>query len=250
MIERITHGDIHEIRLARPPVNALSPELLEAISDEVRTAPERGARALVLSGGEGIFSAGLDVPVLLGLDRDGLLRALDIFFGTMEALARSTIPVAAAITGHSPAGGAVLALFCDWRVMAEGDYSIGLNEVRIGIPMPSVVAALVGRTVGPRVGESLCVTGRLLPSAEALDLGLVDQLAALDSVVSVARAWCESTIQSPAGALTRTRETMRRDLIDLMTGQRAADVEDLARTWFEPELQETLHALVARLKGN
>ena len=101
-----------------------------------------GARALVLSGREGMFSAGLDVPVLIELEREELSRALGAFFDAIEALAASAVPVAAAITGHSPAGGAVLSLCCDWRVMAEGDFTIGLSEVRIGIPVPRILAEL------------------------------------------------------------------------------------------------------------
>jgi enoyl-CoA hydratase/carnithine racemase len=134
MINRMIHGEVHELRLNRPPVNALSPDLLKFLADEIRRSSEQGARAVVLSGREGMFSAGLDVPILIELDRQELGHFLVTFFDAIEALAASAVPVAAAITGHCPAGGAVLSLCCDWRVMAEGDYTIGLNEVRIGIP--------------------------------------------------------------------------------------------------------------------
>ena len=86
MIDRRIHGPIHEIRLDRPPVNALSPELLIAIAEEVSAAPENGARALVLSGREGLFSAGLDVPLLVAMEPPELRNALDAFFGAMEDL--------------------------------------------------------------------------------------------------------------------------------------------------------------------
>jgi enoyl-CoA hydratase/carnithine racemase len=249
MIDRRIHGQIHEIRLDRPPVNALSPELLIAIAEEVAAAPERGARALVLSGREGLFSAGLDVPLLVAMDPPELRNALDAFFGAMEAIASSPLPIAAAITGHSPAGGAILALFCDWRVMAEGDFTIGLNEVKIGVPMPDVVAALAARTIGPRRAEALSVSGRLIEPDEALEVGFVDQLAPVEEVVNVARRWCEDIIASPPRAMARTRTRMRRDLVELVRRNRAADTERLAEEWFEPELQATLRQLMASLKG-
>ena len=72
MLEFHRHGDIHEIRLARPPVNALTPELLSALRTAVLEAPAAGARAIVLSGGAKVFSAGMDVPHLMGLDPAGL----------------------------------------------------------------------------------------------------------------------------------------------------------------------------------
>jgi len=249
MIETTIHGDIHELRLNRPPVNALSPELLLAISEGIREAPGRGARAVILSGREGMFSAGLDVPVLLELDREALGDAMEAFFGAMEALADSAVPVAAALTGHSPAGGAILALFCDWRVMAEGPFTIGFNEVRVGIPMPEVVVALARRTVGPRMAEKLCVSGRLLEPPEALEVGLVDELAAVEDVVETARLWCESTLEPSAFAVDETRRRTRSDLVEFVRKYREGDEQRLSDEWFRPELQATLHELVARLKG-
>ncbi len=250
MIDLIEHGEVHELRLNRPPVNALSPELLTALRDGIRRAPEGGARALVLSGREGMFSAGLDVPCLLELDRRELASALVVFFGVIDALAKSSIPVAAAVTGHSPAGGAVLALCCDWRVMADGPYSIGLNEVRIGIPIPEIVASLVRRAVGARRAEDLCVTGRLLEPGEALTVGLVDEVVPPGQVIEAARSWCERAISVPSAALVETRSRMRSDLVEMIDRHRERDARQLSETWFEPELQMAMKRLVARLKGD
>ena len=248
MINRMIHGEIHELRLNRPPVNALSPDLLQFLADEVRRAAEQGARAIVISGREGMFSAGLDVPVLFELDREDLGRALEAFFDAIEALAASVVPVAAAITGHSPAGGAVLSLCCDWRVMAEGDYAIGLSEVTIGIPVPKIVADLATRAVGRRVGEALCVSGKLLTPAEALDVGFVDELAPVGDVVGAARRWCENIIQSPSKALSDTRSVLRRDLVESIQRHNKDDVRLFTEQWFQPELQTAMRDLVARLK--
>jgi 3,2-trans-enoyl-CoA isomerase len=250
MIDRMIHGEVHELRLNRPPVNALSPDLLKFLADEVRRSPTHGARALVLSGREGMFSAGLDVPVLIQLDREELGRALVAFFDAIESLAASAVPVAAAITGHSPAGGAVLSLCCDRRVMAEGDYAIGLNEVRIGIPVPRIVADLATRAVGRRVGEALCVSGKLLNPAEALEAGFVDELAAVGGVVTAARRWCEHIIEAPDKALAETRSVLRRDLIESIQNHSQNDVSRLVDQWFQPELQSAMRDLVARLKGD
>lgn len=249
MINRMIHGDVHELRLNRPPVNALSPDLLQFLAEEVRRSPAQGARALVLSGREGMFSAGLDVPVLFELEREDLGRALVSFFDAIEALVASEVPVAVAITGHSPAGGAVLSLCCDWRVMAEGDFTIGLNEVRIGIPVPALVAELAVRAVGPRAGETLCVSGKLLSPAEAIEIGFVDELAPVGEVVAVARRWCEQIVEAPPQALADTRSVLRRDLIETIRTHREEDSSRLADLWFQPELRGAMRDLMARLKG-
>ena len=101
----------------------------------------------------------------------------------LGAIAGSAIPIVAAITGHAPAGGTVLALFCDWRVMADGDYKVGLNEVQVGIPLPPIILRGLQRLVGSRQAERLAVTGELLSSREAVRLGLVDELVPPEKVV-------------------------------------------------------------------
>lgn len=249
MIEVIEHGKVRELRLARPPANALSPELLKELSSQVSAAPSEGVRALVLSGSEGLFTGGLDVPLLLTFDHEEMVRTLDLFFGAMEAIAESEIPVAAAITGHSPAGGAVLAIFCDFRVMAEGPYFIGLNEVRVGIPMPTGVADALARVVGPRQAERLCQTGSLMGPQEALEIGLVDRVVEGDQVVAAAVEWCRPLTELPPHALRITRQTVRRNLVEIVRKSKSGDIEEMAREWFRPEVQGPLHKLAEQLRS-
>ncbi|HJT97879.1 MAG TPA: enoyl-CoA hydratase/isomerase family protein, partial [Rhodanobacteraceae bacterium] len=108
MLEITRHDTIHELRLARPPVNALDHALVRTLRDAIVRAPDEGARGIVLSGRPGMFSAGLDVPALLALARDELRVFWNDFFALCGTIACSRIPVVAAITGHAPAGGAVL----------------------------------------------------------------------------------------------------------------------------------------------
>ncbi len=244
------HGDgIRELRLARPPANALDPTLIAALLAEIRSAPADGARALALSGAPGMFSAGLDVPFLLTLDRDRLRDVWHDFFGLLEALARSPLPIAAAVTGHSPAGGAVLAIFCDWRVMAAGEFKIGLNEVRVGIPLPTAIHGALVRVVGERQAERLGVTGRMISPQQALAVGLVDELAPPEEVVPRAVDWCRELLALPRGPMLETRATARRALGALFDRALEAEVERFAVAWFEEETQAALRAMVERVTG-
>lgn len=247
MLERIDHGAIRELRLARPPVNALDAPLLEALAREFSGAPGAGVRGIVLSGSPGRFSAGLDVPSLLPLDRAGMGHFWRAFFGCLASYAACPVPVVAAVTGHSPAGGAVLALCADRRVMAEGEFRIGLNEVQVGLYPGPVIHGLLARTVGARQAADLLATGALLDPLRALEVGFVDELAPPDQVVARSLAWLGQVLALPPQAYARTRALVRADLVAMMGHLGEQDWEAMNEAWFSPETQATMRAMVAKL---
>ncbi len=250
MLETIQHDHgILELHLARPPVNALNPELIAALRTAITDAPRNGAAALVLSGSPGLFSAGLDIPALLQLDRAAMRAFWNDFFGVCAALARAPIPVAAAVTGHSPAGGAVLAIFCDYRVMARGEVRIGLNEVQVGLTVPDCIQAGLRRLVGSYRAERLLTAGALLDSEAALAAGMVDELTDVDHVVQRTLVWLEAMLALPRQAMLTTRAMARADLARLFENPGSLPVEDFLDGWFAPEAQATLRALVERLRS-
>ncbi len=250
MLNLITHdNDIREIQLARPPVNALNQELLHALREAIDGGVREGVRGIVLSGAPGLFSAGVDVPALLQRDRPGVLEYWREFFALCGTLARAPIPMVAAITGHSPAGGAVLALFCDYRVMAEGPYRIGLNEVQVGLIVPEAVQLAMRRIVGPYRAERLLVSGAMIESAEALACGLVDELTGVDQVTQRAIHWLGELLALPSHAMLTTRALARADLTAAYADMDALHLEEFAEAFFHPESQAVLQELVARLKA-
>lgn len=249
MLDILQHDTVRELRLARPPVNALDPGLVRGLREAVEAAPREGARALLLSGAPGLFCAGLDVPALLQLDRDAFRVFWNDFFGLCAALARSPVPVVAAITGHAPAGGAVLSILCDYRVMARGAFRIGLNEVQVGLSVPECIQAALRRLVGAYRAERLLVAGAMLEAEQALSIGFVDELVDIDFVVPRALAWTAELLKLPPNAMRGTRRLARADLAAVFADPSALPVEDFLDGWFAPEAQGVLKALVARLKS-
>ena len=249
LLETIQHDNIHELRLARPPVNALDPELVAALRAAVLSAPSRGARGIVLSGQPGMFSAGLDVPALLQLDRQAMGAFWTEFVGLCEVLARSPIPVVAAITGHSPAGGAVLALFCDYRVMARGAFRIGLNEVQVGLVVPEIIQAAMRRLLGAHRAERLMVAGSMIESEQALEVGLVDELMETELVVGRAIGWLQDLLKMPPESMSETRRLARADLHAQFDRVAPSSNDEFADRWFSAETQRVLGEMVARLKA-
>jgi enoyl-CoA hydratase/carnithine racemase len=249
MLDTIKHDAIHELRLARPPVNALDPALVRALREAIAQARREGARGIVLSGRVGLFSAGLEVPVLLLLPRDVLRAFWGDFFGLCADIACSPIPVVAAITGHAPAGGAVLSIMCDYRVMADGPFKIGLNETQVGLAVPTPIQAMMRRLVGAHRAERLMVAGTMLESADAKAAGFVDELVATDLGVARAYAWGADRGAVPSAGVAETRRMARGVIGGMFADAEALRVDDILEIWYSPEAQSVLHALVARLKS-
>ena len=253
MLETIRHDAIVELRLARPPVNAFD----TALSRELRLAVEaaaKDARGIVISGRPGLFSAGLDVAAVLQLDQAGRLGELWREYSELcRTIAASSIPVVAAITGHAPAGGAVLATFCDYRVMARsGDaakpYRIGLNEVQVGLVVPPEIQTGLRRLVGTYRAERLMVAGAMPDSDEALRIGFVDELADAEAVVGRALAWLGALLALPGRAMSGTRAIARADLVAAFDAARAHNADDFVRGWFSDESRAVLNGVLAKLK--
>ncbi|NID15489.1 enoyl-CoA hydratase/isomerase family protein [Luteibacter yeojuensis] len=250
MLDILPHdGGIQEIRMARAPVNAFDIGLLQALREAIAEAPANGARGIVISGAQGMFSAGVDVPALIQRDRAGVKAFWDEFFALCGTIAASRVPTVAAITGHSPAGGAVVSLFCDYRIMAHGVYKIGLNEVQVGLSVPEPIQFAMRRIVGAYRAERLLVAGAMVDAEQAHAIGLVDELAAVEQVVTRAVLWLEDLLKLPPKAMLRTRAIARADLLAVW-----GDTSDLLDPgfiddFFGEETQTVLKALVARLKS-
>ena len=247
MIDTLDHGVVRELRLNRPPVNALSPELIAALLHAVKAAPRDGKRALMLSGSPGMFSAGLDVPALLKLDRQSMENVWRDFYALLAAIASSPIPIVAAITGHAPAGGTVLALFCDHRIAAEGDWKIGLSEVQVGLPLPPVLMWALRRQVGARAAERLAVSALLITPREAVVCGLVDEVVPAGQVVDRALKWCEELVALPRTAMEITRRQARADFVREFDQDKSKEVAEVNSWWWSDETQKALHRMVEQL---
>jgi enoyl-CoA hydratase/carnithine racemase len=226
----------------------MSAELMRNIRDSVNAAPGQGYRAMAISGRSGMFSAGLDIAEMLTLDRTDATAFFDALFSLLKALAASRIPIAAAITGQSPAGGAVLSTFCDYRVMAAGDYRFGYNEVAVGLVVPRPVHAAIARIAGAEVAERMCAEGRLVGPGEAQALGLVHEVVPPAEVIPRALAWCQKMAALPQAAMSTMRDYARRSLVKCFEG--FEDENDyMARVFFSDEAQRVLRDVMQRLKA-
>jgi enoyl-CoA hydratase/carnithine racemase len=248
MLEIFDHGPVREIKLARPPANALNGSLLHALGEALETASKE-AEAIVVSGAPGMFSAGLDVPELIKLDRPAFTLLWRQFIDLQRAIAQMPVPTVFALTGHAPAGAIVLAVFGDYRIMPEGSFKTGLNEVRIGLVVPEQPFGALVRLIGPRAAEEMVVSGEMINAGKAAQIGLVDELVpSPEDVVPRAVEWCNEHLSLPRQALKLSRQMARADLQELFDDKDELRGDRFIDLWFSESTQAMLHELVARLK--
>src|SRR2546428_2382376 len=202
-LERV--GEAMLLRMRAGKASAMGPawlERMEALLDEALTAR---ARALVITGYEGFFSAGLDLPTLDGLDDRAMGSFMSGFSRTMLRIFELPMPVVAAVNGHAIAGGCVLALQADVRIGAASDFRIGLNEVQLGIGLPAVVLEALRAQVPAASLLPIALEGRLFSPDEALAVGLLHELAPADRLEqrAVGRAMELGALPSPAFAAVK-----------------------------------------------
>jgi enoyl-CoA hydratase len=174
MIQIRRHQDILTLELARGRGNSLSIEFLRAIDSALEEAARERPRGLVVTAGGRTFCAGFDLQAALSLDRRGMRELLGALYDVVRAIFAFPRPVVAALNGHTIAGGAILSLACDIRMMSGGEGRWGLNEIALGISVPGF-AVEVARYALPRpVLERVLYAGRLYPGYKAFDMGILD----------------------------------------------------------------------------
>ncbi len=205
--------------------NALGFELIAAIRRSIADAEtDADIRAVVVHGREGRFSGGFD----LGVMRGGDLAQMGALVADGGELVRlmwgSGVPIVAACTGHALAAGALMLLGCDVRVGADIDAKIGLNEVAIGMVLPDWAITIATERLSKRHVHRATATARVTGPGEAVDVGFLDEVVAVDEVLDRAveiAIELAATLDPPAYAGTVAK--VRGDVLDRMGRQVAAD---------------------------
>jgi enoyl-CoA hydratase/carnithine racemase len=214
-----TDQAIATIRLERPPMNALNAQVqdeIAAAAAEVSADP--GVRAVVLYGGPKVFAAGADIKEMADASYQQMAADSRRLQASFTAVAKIPKPVVAAITGYALGGGLELALCADFRVAGRGA-KVGQPEIQLGIIPGAGGTQRLPRLVGPARAKDIVFTGRFVEAAEALDIGLVDQVTPDEDVYDVARALVARYATGAALALRAAKQAIDDGLeTDLNTG--------------------------------
>ena len=234
--------------LNRGKVNAIDTQMVSELLAVVDYAgSNEKVKALVLTGHPGCFTAGLDLKSLLLLDQDGIEHFWRSFHQLILNLVNLDKPVATAISGHSPAGGCVLAICSDFRMMAGGEYFIGLNELTVGIPVPALIYELMAIWVGRRNAYQNLMTSKMLSPSEALEQGLVDAVLPLDQLEVRVKKDLAKVLSLAPKQWSMSKRNFRKHLEPVLTMTFEDVFSQALQNWWDPETRAILETVVASL---
>ena len=238
------------LSLNRPPVNSLSMEMCQSISKAIKDCEDMShVQGIVLaSSNPKILSAGLDLKELHNPDPERLPKFWDSFQQLFIDLYSTRLATVAAIEGHAPAAGCMLAICCDYRVMTDQKGRIGLNETLLGIAAPPWLGQAMVNTIGMRNAELSLGLGLLYSPQEALDIGLVDKVVPADAVMPNALDEAAKWAKIPAQARVASKLLTRQEYIDGLEATRAKDNDDFCAFIRNEQVQNDLGKYLEGLK--
>ncbi|XP_036053668.1 enoyl-CoA delta isomerase 1, mitochondrial [Onychomys torridus] len=251
VVEPEAAAGVAVMKFKNPPVNSLSLEFLtEFFISLEKLENDKAFRGVILTSDRpGIFSAGLDLMEMYGRNPAHYAEYWKAVQELWLRLYLSNLILVAAINGASPAGGCLVALTCDYRIMADNPkYTIGLNESLLGIVAPFWLKDNFVSTIGHRAAERALQLGMLFPPAEALKLGVVDEVVPEDQVHSKARSVMAQWLAIPDHSRQLTKSMMRKAMADNLIKQREADIQNFVSFISRDSIQKSLSMYLEKLK--
>lgn len=236
------------VALNRGRSNALTIEMLRELIQVFRQLDEDGGvNGVIITGKERFFSAGVDLIEVYHYNEEQVKEFWTLFMAMQATLVAFEKPMVAAISGHSPAGGCIIALCCDYRIMARGDYIIGLNEIPVGIIVPESVFQLYSFWLGTSRAYHCLLEGKLFKTDEAYQVGLVDAVADASDLMKMAEDKVRAYIKLDQQTWRQSKLNFRCELIDELKADHTATLEKMLQQWWSPSARRILQSAVEKL---
>ena len=241
------NNDIAVVTMSRGKVHPINAEALVDLRDcfaELRD--NKKVAAVVLTGSGKFFSFGFDVPELLTYSRDEFKHFLVDFNRLLNDLFLFPKPLIAAINGHAVAGGCMLALTTDYRIMVEEKARMSLNEINIGASVFAGPVEMLRFGVGSRKAELVLTSGQMYEPKEAMAMGLVDKLSARDNLMPEAMETVNTYAAKNAEAFRSIKHLLRKPVVDSYLAREEASIDEFIDIWLSEESQAQLRQVEIR----
>ena len=170
------NNNVGRINFDDNKANAMNPAFFKELHSALDQMEKHRVKVLVLSGRDTIFCAGLDLKHLAAIDAQENARFTQMFARTMLRLFTFPIPTIAAVSGHAIAGGCILTMACDYRIVQNGDYRIQMNEIRNKMSVPKWMSMIASHAIPSHRMTEFILHARIYSPEEAYRLELVHEL--------------------------------------------------------------------------
>jgi enoyl-CoA hydratase len=236
------------VTINRPEaLNAFTSDLLRELLATVESVSlNERVRAVVLTGaGERSFVAGADIKEMAELDHEAGRAFAELGHATPNLIAQMHQPVIAAVNGFAFGGGCELALACDFRI-ASANAQFAQPEVSLGIPPGWGGSQRLPRLVGPGMAADLILTGRRIKADEALRIGLVNQVVAIEELMPTAIGLAEQIARNSPLAVRSAKQLMRLAFDKPLGEGLSAEIEAFGDAFSTSEQREGMQAFVEK----
>lgn len=236
-----TNDGIATVTLARGKVNALNGAVVAELRSRLEELEgDSKVRAVVLTGRGPFFSFGFDVPELFAFSKEEFTAYLTAFSGLLTYLFLYPKPVVAALNGHAIAGGCMLALSCDGRVMAAGKAKVSLNEISFGSSVFAGSTEMLRFWAGSAAATKVLYSGAMFSAEEARSLGLVEEVQPEEAVLERSRQVASHLASRSASAFASIKLLLRRPVIEEIRRREKESIREFVEIWYSPDTRRNL----------
>lgn len=248
MITLEQDDNIGILTMSRGVTNALNLDFIDELNTTIlEVKNDDSIRGLLLeSSNDKFFCIGFDIPQLISLPRSDFADFYHSFNTTLMELFAMPKPTMAVITGHAIAGGCILSLACDYRYIAEGHKLMGLNEIKLGVPVPFLADRVLRDLVGIRYSREIMELGEFYPPDQSHQMGMVDEVLPLEEVRSAAREKIRLLAQMPSQALAIIKANRIGATVEEVTKLNEDKVDAFADRWYADDTRRLLQKAVAK----
>ena len=250
MLITTLENNIAIVQLNNGKVNAISHQLVKELKESFLSLAENpSVNGVILTGHTGAFSAGLDVVEQAQMNEEQTHAFWVDYYGALQAMVRYPKPFVCAITGFAPAGGTILTLCADYRIMAEEPkHVIGMHEFKLSMIVTELMMDLWCYTLGEQKAFQALQNEKLFSAQEALEENIVQAIAPADQVLALAKKHLEKCLQVYGPVYIESKRLARKQLLALVDRDLDQMASEFVASGKDPELKKRVQAFAAQLK--
>lgn len=226
--------------------NPLTPELLDTMNAQLDTLMANPPKALIIdANGAPIFSGGFALPIVAYWERPRLKKFFEGFLDILYKIMSIPCVTITVLDGHAIAGGFILSLATDMRIVREGNLKFGLSEVDLGVALPAGAGVLFEWRTSPKDALFYSMTGTLFDPQTAKDIGYAHSV--VENPMEEAMTIATNLAKKPGMGVGGTRVFFNARIMQEMKKADEDFMESFLDTWFSAQGQEAIHALAQKL---